>query len=102
MSDLTNGKGGVVDVTGTAQLIELAPPVTQGTMQKTAMTVKVWNTGASTVYAVVNVGVVGDYTEAQAVPIPAGESFWFVGQPMKNLVLACTGSETSTANYGAY
>ena len=101
MADVTNGKGGVVSVTDTAQLIAIVPTPGNDGAFKSAMTVKVWNTGASTVYAIVNAEL-ADYVEASAIPIPAGESFWFVGQPMKKLILACASGDTSTSNYGAY
>ena len=98
---VTNGKGGAVSVTSTAQLISIVPaPGTDG-HRKSAMTLKVWNVGASTVYAIVNADL-ADYVEASAIPIAAGESFWFVGQPIKKLVLATATGDTSTANYGAY
>lgn len=100
-TDVTQGKGGVVSVSDTAQLISIVPAQGTDGSQKSAMTVKVWNVGGSTVYAIVNAEA-SDYVEASAIPIPAGESFWFVGQPMKKLVLACASGETSTANYGAY
>jgi len=94
-----NGKGGVVSVTATESLIRIVPaPGTDGHF-RSAMTLKVWNTGSNTVYATVNEET---QTEADAIPIPSGESFWFVGQPIKKLILACTTGETSTANYGAY
>lgn len=99
MSDVTNGKGGVVSVSATETLIRIVPVSGTSGDCKSAMTVKVWNTGANTVYATVNETT---QEEANAVPIPAGESFWFVGQPIKQLILACTTGETSTASYGAY
>ena len=102
MSDITNGKGGIVSVTATPQLIALATTATNGVNQKTGMTCKVWNVGANTVYAVVNVNATGEYTESAAVPIPAGESFPFVGQPMRSLCVACKTGITSTIHYGAY
>lgn len=100
MSDVTNGKGGVVNpVSATETLIRIVPIKGTEGDYKSAMTVKVWNTGANTVYATVN-----EITqeEANAVPIPSGENFTFIGQPMKQLILACTTGETSTANYGAF
>jgi hypothetical protein len=101
MSDVTNGKGGVISVTDTEQLIAIVPtPGTDGA-HKNAMTLKVWNTGSSTVFAIVNAEL-ADYTEADAIPIPPDSSFPFIGQPMKKLILACATGETSTANYGAY
>jgi hypothetical protein len=101
MSDVTNGKGAIISVTDTAQLIAIVPvPGVDGHL-KSAMTLKVWNTGSSTVYAIVNAEL-SDYTESVAVPIPAGEDFPFIGQPMKKLILACASGETSTAHYGAY
>jgi hypothetical protein len=95
MSDVTNGKGGIISVTDAEQLIVI------DSTHKTAMTLKVWNTGTSTVYAIVNAEL-ADYTEADAIPIPPDSSFPFIGQPMKKLILACANGETSTANYGAY
>jgi len=101
MSDVTNGKGAIVSVTDTAQLIAITPvPGTDG-HRKSAMTLKVWNTGANTIYAIVNAEL-SDYTEADAIPIPPFGDFPFIGQPMKKLILACTSGETSTAHYGAY
>jgi hypothetical protein len=101
MSDVTHGKGGVVTVTDTAQLIEIVPAPGVNTLQKSAMTLKVSNEGSSTIYAIVNAET-SDYTEADAIPIGADKDFWFVGQPVKKLVLACASGESSTANYGAY
>jgi hypothetical protein len=104
MSDVTNGKGGVVSVTDTAQLIEIVPsPSNGGGNNEFANTVKVWNTGSSTVYAQVGL-VVADFSESVAIPIPADSDFWFVTgrKPIKKLVLKCATGETSTANYGAF
>lgn len=101
MSDVEHGKGAIVSVTDTAQLIAIVPAVGVDGNRKSAMTLKLWNTGGSTVYAIVNAELT-DYVEANAVPVPAGESFPFIGQPMKKLILACASGETSTAHYGAY
>ena len=107
-TDITNGKGGVVSVTATAQLIAIVPATGTAGNHKNALTVKVSNEGASTIYAVVNCNATDQsdgapfYVEASAVPIAPDKDFWFVGQPIKKLVLACATGETSTANYGAY
>ena len=103
MSDVTNGKGGVVSVTDAlpAAAIEIVPrPGVDGNW-KGALTLKVSNEGAQTIYAIVNAEV-ADYVEADAIPIGADKDFWFVGQPIKKLVLRCATGESSTANYGAY
>ena len=102
MSDVTNGIGGTVSVTATAQQVLLTPAIGSAGGHKTANTLKVWNTGSSTIYATVNMDAETGEPETSGVPIPAGESFWFVGQPMRNLNLECTSDETSTAMYGAY
>jgi hypothetical protein len=102
-TDVTNGKGGVVSVTDTAQQILIVPAVSVGTNQEYATSLKVWNTGSSTVYATVNEET-STFTEASAIPIPADSDFWFVGgrKPIKSLVLKCASGESSTANYGAF
>jgi hypothetical protein len=100
-TSVTNGIGAIIAVTDTAQLIEIVPAVGVDGSHKSAMTLKVWNTGANTVYAVVNAELT-DYAEGSAIPIPPDSSFPFVGQPMKKLILACATGETSTANFGAY
>lgn len=100
-TDITNGKGGEVSVTDTAQLISIVPAVGTDGNRKSALTVKVSNEGSSTIYAIVNAEA-ADYVEASAVPIAPDKDFWFVGQPVKKLVLACASGETSTANWGAY
>jgi hypothetical protein len=107
-TDVTNGKGGIIDVTATAQLINIVPVVGTDGHRKSAMTVKVSNEGSTTIYAVVNADASDQgeggafYVEADAIPIAPDKDFWFVGQPIKKLVLACATGDTSTANYGAY
>jgi hypothetical protein len=102
MSDVTNGKGGVLAVDDTATKYTIDPVASNGGgTSKTAMTLKFWNEGASTIFVIVNAEL-ADYAEADAVPIPSGKSFWFYGQPMKKFVIACASGETSTANFGAY
>lgn len=100
-TDLSNGTGGIVSVTDTAQRF-LFP--SQSPNQEYARTVVVWNTGSSTVYAAVNHKDTADFTESTAVPIPAGENYPFVTgrKPIKSLILKCTTGETSTASYGAF
>ena len=104
-TDVSNGKGGVIDVTATAQQILIVPlPTNGGGNNEYAKSLKVWNTGTTNVvYAAVNQDD-GDFTEATAVPIPPESDFWFVGgrKPIKSLVLKCATGETSTANYGAF
>jgi len=92
-NDVTNGKGGELTVNTTLTNVTV---IDSGI--KTAMTCKVWNTGAVTVFASVNETT---QVQANAIPIPAGESFWFVGQPMKKLIVTCA-SGTTTASFGAY
>ena len=107
-TSVTNGKGGVLSVTDTAQEVSIVSLPAKGVHNKDAMTLKIWNAGSNTVYAAVNClaadASTGEpfYAESTAIPIPAGESFWFVGQPIKKFVVACTSGETSTANYGAF
>ena len=98
-NDVTNGKGGEVTVNTTlSNVISIVPaPGTDGA-HKTAMTIKVWNTGDVTIFASVNEDL---QVQANAVPIPAGKEFWFVGQPMRKLILTCAAA-TTTASYGAY
>lgn len=99
---VTEGKGGVLSATTSAQQELIVPAPANGTAQKSAMTMKVWNTGSETLYIIVNAET-SDYVEASAVPIPAGDSFWFVGQPMKKFVYAVISTGTGTTfNYGAY
>jgi hypothetical protein len=99
MNDITNGKGGELTVNTSLDNVTLiVPTVGQDGGQKSAMTIKVWNTGSVTVFASVNED---SQVQANAIPIPAGESFWFVGQPMKKLIVTCA-SSTTTASYGAY
>jgi hypothetical protein len=99
MNDVTNGIGSELTVdTDLTNVTRISPaPGTDG-HQKSAMTLKIWNTGSVTVYASVNED---SQIQANAVPIPAGESFWFVGQPMRKLIVTCAAS-TTTASYGAY
>ena len=98
-NDVTNGKGGELTVTTALNNVTLiVPAVGQAGGIKSAMTLKVWNTGAVTVFASVNED---SQVQANAIPIPAGESFWFVGQPMKKLIVTCA-SGTTTASFGAY
>ena len=98
-NDVTNGKGGELTVTTALDNITLISPApSESGGFKTAMTLKVWNTGAVTVYASVNEDL---QVRANAIPIPSGESFWFVGQPMRKLIVTCAAS-TTTASYGAY
>ena len=109
-TDISNGKGSVISVTATPQKIEIIPAIGVAGGQKSASYCKVFNTGASTVYAVINADATDQstgkafYVEASAIPIPPGESFPFLsfGTPIKELVLACATGETSTANYGAF
>lgn len=100
MSDISNGKGGAVSVTDTAQLIEIVPAPGISGSHKWASMVKVWNTGDSMVYATIN-----DTTAAfdidSAVPIPPGENFPFRKPVITTLVLACAEGESSTATWGA-
>ena len=100
-TDITNGKGGIVSVTATPTEISIVPAPGNDGSHKSATTLKVWNEGVNTVYVVVNCAA-ADYSESDAVPIPPGGDWWFVGQPIKKLVLACASGETSTAHYGAY
>ena len=100
MSSVTNGKGGSLTASTTAARELIVPAATSTAPHKSAMTLKVWNTGSETLHIIVNAQT-ADYVEADAVQIPASESFWFVGQPMKNMVYA-TASGTTTFNYGAY
>jgi len=96
-----NGKGGVINVTDTAQLIRIVPaPGTDGA-QKSAMTLKVNNVGSSNIFAAVNCDV-ADYVEADAIRIDPDKDHWFVGQPIKKLVVASGSGTTSTATYGAF
>ena len=96
MSDVTNGIGGVESIGDSASYVTVSSGL------KSAMTVKVWNTGSETLYATVNTSASGTaHTEAAAVPIPAGESFWFVGQPIKTIGFSSTATGT-TANWGAF
>jgi hypothetical protein len=98
-NDVTNGKGGELTVNTTLTNVTLIVPVVgQDGSQKSAMTCKVWNTGSVTVFASVNED---SQVQANAVPIPSGESFWFVGQPMKKLIVTCAAA-TTTASYGAF
>ena len=99
MNDVTNGKGGELTVNTTlTNVTNIVPAAGTDGARKSAMTLKVWNTGAVTVFASVNEDT---QVQANAVPIPAGESFWFLGQPMKKLIVTCA-SSTTTASYGAY
>lgn len=101
MSDITNGRGGVVAITDSPQQINLVTEA-EDNRHKTAMTCKITNTGSSTVYACAN-ETLDTFDIAKVVPIaPDGGSFWFVGQPIKRIILACDSEESSTANYGAY
>ena len=102
-TDVSNGRGGVVTVTSTAQQILIVPlPTNGGGNNEYAKTLKVWNTGTVTIYAAVNQET-ADFTEATAVPIPPDSDFWFLGgrKPIKSLVLMSAGADT-TANYGAF
>jgi hypothetical protein len=98
-NDVTNGKGGELVVNTTLTNVTLiVPTIGQDGGQKSAMTVKVWNTGSVTIFASVNED---SQVQANAVPIPADKSFWFVGQPMKKLIVTCAAA-TTTASYGAF
>lgn len=102
-SDVTNGIGGIKSVTDTAVKYQVSPVITNGVNSEFSLTLKVWNTGGSTVYAIVNAEV-ADMDTTTAIPIPADSDFWFVGgrKPIKSVVLACATGETSTANIGAF
>ena len=99
-TDVTNGIGAELTLAAaTPQLISIVPvPGTDGA-HKSAMTCKVYNTGATTIYAVVNADL-ANYVRASAIPIPAGENQWFVGQPIKKLIVESVAGGTAT--YGAY
>jgi hypothetical protein len=98
-NDVTNGKGGELTVTTSLTNVTLiVPEIGQAGGQKSALTVKVWNTGSVTIYASVNED---SQVQANAIPIPADKSFWFVGQPMKKLIVTCE-TGTTTASYGAF
>ena len=98
-NDVTNGKGGELTVTTSLTNVTLiVPEPTKGAGFKTAMTVKVWNTGAVTIFASVNED---SQVQANAIPIPVGESFWFVGQPIRKLIVTCAAA-TTTASWGAF
>ena len=98
-NDVTNGKGGELTVNTTLTNVTLiVPAVGQADGFKSAMYVKVWNTGAVTIFASVNED---SQVQANAIPIPAGEDFTFLGQPIKKLIVTCA-SGTTTASFGAY
>ena len=98
-NDVENGLGSELTVTTTlTNVTRIAPaPGTEGHF-KSAMTLKVWNTGSVTVYASVNEDT---QVQANAIPIPADKEFWFVGQPIKKLIVTCA-TGTTTASFGAY
>ena len=98
-NDVENGKGGELTVTTSlTNVTRIVPaPGTDG-HQKSAMTLKIWNTGSVTIFASVNEDT---QIQASAVPIPAGKDYWFVGQPIRKMILTCA-TATTTASYGAY
>ena len=100
-SDITNGKGGVVSVTDTATKYTISPSYGEDGGQKSGSYVKVWNTGSSTLYAIVN-SEASDFSVSTAIPIPVSGNFVFIKDPLKSLILGCATGETTTANYGAY
>ena len=108
MTDITNGKGGIISVTATPQKIAISPASGTDGSFKSAMTLQVRNQGASTVYAVVNCNASDQsdgapfYSESAAIPIAADDDQWFVAQPIKTLVVACATGETATIHYGAF
>lgn len=103
--DLTNGLGGTISVTSTATMYRLSPaPSNGGGNSEYANTLKITNTGSSTIYVVVGLLEASEFVEATAVPVAAGNDFWFVSgrKPIKNFVIACASGDTSTVDYGAY
>lgn len=100
MSDVTNGIGGTETVDNAGAEYDITvDPGTSGS-HKTATTLKVWNTGSEVLYVTVNTKL-ASHDEASAVPIPAGESFWFVGQPLRYFCMSSTATGT-TASWGAF
>lgn len=102
-TSVTNGIGSEISVTDALPaLIRIVPAVGTDGSHKGANYVKVTNTGTNTIYAIVNAEA-ADYVQANAVPIPAGGNFPFLGRgDIKKLFLRCASGLTSTATYGAY
>jgi hypothetical protein len=102
MSDISNGKGGIVSVTETPEVIALVPAAGVAGSHRHASILKVWNTGDYTLYATVN-DASSTFTLADAIPIPTGEGgyFEFRKPVIFNLVLACAEGEATVANWGA-
>ena len=92
-TDITNGIGGEITVDSTATVHRIADKGSS----KTAMTLRIWNTGGITIRVSVNEDT---QTSANAVAIPAGEDFWFVGQPLRMFI--ATADSSTTATWGAF
>ena len=98
-TSVTNGIGAVIAVTTVKQQIDFVTSA-EGNTHKSAMTLKVVNTGSNDIYVSVN-ELEGSFDITKAVPIAADKDFWFVGQPIKRMNIATLSGE-STATYGAY
>ena len=102
--DVTNGIGeNNVTVTDAlpAATIRIAPVSGTAGSFKSATTLHVWNTGTETLYAAVNAEV-GDYVAGNGIPIPYDKETWFIGQPMRTLILRAASGAPTTAKWGAF
>lgn len=100
---IENGKGAILSVTATPTKYTVGNAGSGSAVAAPATILKIWNEGANTVYANVNLEA-ASYSESAAIPIPAGGDFTFYSheKPIQSLVVACASGSTSTAHYGAY